>query len=288
MKTVILRADDICARTDLDALKRVYDPCWERGWPVCLAVIPHSAYQFSAEGIFPVEARSISEHTALVDFVADLAQAGLVEVLLHGWEHHWGELAGHNNVIRAQHAAPLQHPSIHEKLEAGLQVLREAWPNISVKVLVPPHDYLSREGLAAAKALGLQVCSTWAATHGGTGLAHWRGKLRHRMGWDFAPPQDSSWPTDITLLDFAGEAEGDWPETQQLLGLAARWSSPVVFVQHYWQLIDHKIVGERRASPLQSDMQKFQRWRDWLARMEQEDGIHFTRFCDLLGHHNHA
>lgn len=298
MKTIILRADDICAYTDLDALKRVYDPCWERGWPVCLSVIPRSAYQFSGKGIYPAEPHPITENSRLVNFIAVLERGGLVEVMMHGWEHHWGELVKPPHLLSPSPSQWDFLPSnsgrgdfIRQRLEFGLSLLHEAWPGIEIKVLVPPHDYLSHEGLAAAKALGLQVCSTWAATHGGKGWIHWQGKLRRRLGWDFAPPEDDLWPTDIMLLDFEGDGERDWPETRRLLQLGERWSSPVVFVQHYWQLETPispspfpQIQGQGEIN--QSD--KFRRWMDWLMLMEQEDGIHFTRFSDILGHHHHA
>lgn len=240
---LILRVDDIHAATEPADLIRLYGPVWARGGTVCFSVIPQAAYRFDAAGIAPTPPVDLRVNPALCDFLATQVRAGRAEIALHGWQHTPGELT-------TGRPAELQ-----ARLAAGWAALRSALPGVPVQVLVPPHDALSRAGLAAARALGLSVCSTWAATHGGTRLAHWVGRVRRWCGWPAAPARAGRWPTDITLLDFVGPAAADDPLTARWLRLAARWHSPLVLTQHYWRVQD---AGDLEL--------RWQRWLDkWVA-----------------------
>jgi hypothetical protein len=255
---VILRADDVHGATTPVDLRLAYGQCWEKGLPVCLAVIPRSAYRFGGMGIGLVPPIDIRDNPDLIRFVAKLCdhRPPLAEITLHGWQHRYGEMA-------EKSVEPIQ-----QRIEAGLAVLRDAWPDLPVRVLVPPHDYLSRAGLRAARQVGLMVCSTWAATRGGTRLAHWWGQFRRWRGRPFAPARRGLWATDVSPIDFDEERADDG--TERLLDLARRWGSPVVLVQHYWRLLDTESRPNARHA----------RWLDWLERMLSYSDVQFVRFSD--------
>jgi hypothetical protein len=252
MKRVILRIDDVCAYTDTADLQALYGPCWERGSPVCLAVIPHTAYRFGPDGPLPAQPADIRHNAELVEALGRHIRAGLVEIALHGWQHHYGEWA--------------LPGEIENRIVPGREVLEAAWPEMAVRVAVPPHDYLSPHGLRALRGLGLAVCSTWAATHGGTSAAHWRGRLRRLAGLPFARAAHSLWPTDVDLLDFAGPERDNWPITMRLLRLAERWETPVVFVQHPWCISNSRARSDR--------------WRRWLDQIASLPDVQFERFSN--------
>jgi predicted deacetylase len=239
----IVRIDDVYPGTAPEELQRLYEPCWEHGVPVCFSVVPSSG-----QG-------DVRDNVSLVAFLDRLWRAGVIEILLHGWRHERGELAGE--------AAD----TIRGRLEAGLSVLHEAWPDIEVRVLVPPHEHLSPAGLHAARQLNLDVCATWSATRGGTRWAHWWSRLRRWAGRPAAPSRRGLWPTDIGLLDFVGPARVDRPATERALRLGSRWRTPVVFVQHPWRLLESEDVQER--------------WLRWLAWMTARPDVQFVRFCDV-------
>lgn len=247
MKQAILRVDDICAATDVNDLLYLYDYCWNHQVPVCFSVIPFSAYRFTTEGSVPTELCDIRHNRELVIFLQKLQQARLVEITLHGWQHHYGELVQGKNIAAC--------------IQKGLDLLND-FSSEPVRVLVPPHDFLSSEGLAIAHSKKLTVCSTWAATHGGTRRAHWHGKWRRWRGRPFAPYANGCWPTDIETLD--------WVTSQRLMRLGSRWRSPVIFVQHYWQLL-------RRHEQL----------NQWLLNMTEVANVQFCRFADILSYHPH-
>ncbi len=246
MKRVILRVDDICAHTDPADLDTIYGPCWERGFPVCFSVIPQSAYRFEPGGPVSAPPTDIHENRALVEMLCDHVRAGRVEITLHGWQHHHGEWA--------------KCDGVEERIEAGRTLLQTLGP---VRVAVPPHDYLSPGGYRALRGAGLDICSSWAAAHGGTRPAYWWGRLRRWAGCPFAPARHNRWPTDVDVLDFAGPEGGDWPVTRRLLRLAEGWQTPVVFVQHPWRV-----------------QTRLDRWRRWLDQITALPDVQFERFSD--------
>jgi hypothetical protein len=258
MTQVILRVDDICATTRPADVATLYGPAWTRGVPLCCGVIPVAAYRFAPGGPLPDDPVDIRANPELVALLAAQQRAGLAAILLHGLHHHPGEWAT---------ASPA---TIADRVRAGRDVLRAAWPDAPLHVAVPPHDYLSPAGLHALRTAGWAVCSSWAAVHGGTRRAHWQGRLRRGRGLPFAPPADGRWPTDITLLDFAGPEAGDWPHTRRVLRLAARWACPVVFVQHPWRLLHADGTLNARGA----------RWRRWLDRLLDEPGVCVTQFSE--------
>ncbi len=260
MKRVILRADDVCATTDPAALLRVYGPCWERGLPIALAVIPNAAYRFTAGGPRPDGPRPVASNGALCALLHDLLRCEWAEILLHGWQHQPGEL------VEGTAA------EIGRRLDAGRAALHDALPKARVRVLVLPHDHGSAAVLAAARERGLEVCATWAATHGGGRLAHWWGRLRRAIGSPFAPPRAGRWPTDVALLDFTGRRDA-LPVTERLLRRAAHWQSPLILPQHYWRLLDAEGVPNVRHA----------RWLRWLETMDAREDVAFSRFCDFHG-----
>lgn len=297
---VILRADDICALTDPVQLDQVYGPLWERGLPVCLSVIPRSATRFTAHGPEAIAPTDLREAPALCAFLTELVRTGLAEIALHGYEHHYGELA---TGAQAQ---------IAERLTAGLELLREALPGVPTgsccRVLVPPHDHISPEGVRAARQLGLRLCSSWAACHGGTRLAHLWSRVRRRAGLSVAPLRGGCWATDCTVLDFEAPDPGD-PDprdpdsntptpasydpagrifgasdtkmpaattsaltTRKLATHFATPRTPFALTQHYWRLLDESGAPNARHA----------RWLQWLAEFVASSSptVEFVRYGD--------
>lgn len=258
MRQVILRADDISATTEVAELFRIYGPCWDRGYPVCFSVIPRSASRFPECGPELVSPTDLRENANLCAFLVELGNVGLVEIALHGWEHRYGELAGNSE------------SAICPRIAAGLEVLREALPGIPVRVLVPPHDHISPAGLRAARRHHLVLCSTWAACHGGTRLAHHWARIRRMMGMPTARSMRGDWCTDVAVLDFQGLESKDRSRTRQLLDRSARQHSPAVLTQHFWRLLD--VTGEPNAL--------HERWLRWLAWISDTDDVEFVRYGD--------
>lgn len=153
---LIIRDDDTSYFTRLAQLEQIYAPLWERGLPVCLAVIPaHYGNIQVAAGDTPFtdpniapqyqgqEKRfPITDNPALVDFLNDLARAGLVEICLHGYDHDWMEFRTEDADI------------IAERLQGGRALLAEAFPDVPVNTFIAPYDGISAVALEAVIAAG--------------------------------------------------------------------------------------------------------------------------------------
>lgn len=150
---VALRDDDTSYFTDPDRLQAVYGDVWHR-IPVGLAVVPHAAAfvdkaipekYWDAGRAFPLE-----ENAALVRALRDHVKAGRVTIAQHGFTH---EDFPDGHEFQAA-------PDIESRLARG-QAYLEGVLDTRIRVFVPPHNALSRRGLSAVSAAGLNLLGSF-------------------------------------------------------------------------------------------------------------------------------
>jgi hypothetical protein len=150
---VALRDDDTSYFTEPDRLEAVYHDVWDR-LPVCLAVIPRAAgfrdkaipeQYWHAGRAFPLE-----ENPALVDGLRALIAARRVTIAQHGYTHE--DFPGGYEFQAA--------PDIEQRLQAGRAYLDRTLQT-RVSLFVPPHNALSKRGLAAISAAGLNLLGSF-------------------------------------------------------------------------------------------------------------------------------
>jgi predicted deacetylase len=150
---VAIRDDDTCYFTPPDALERVYHDIWDRV-PVCLATVPFAvAYEragiprehWHSDAVFPLE-RNAALTTALKTLIA----RGRATIALHGYTHQ--DFPGGSEF----QAAPDPERRVHE----GAQYLRGTL-GAAISVFVPPHNALSKRGLAAVGGAGLNILGSF-------------------------------------------------------------------------------------------------------------------------------
>lgn len=150
---VALRDDDTCYFTSPETLERVYHDVWDR-LPVCLATVPF-AIGYQRPGIpeahwtsgvsFPIE-----QNTALVPFLKQQIAASRVSIALHGYTHQ-----DYPNGYEFQAA-----PDPERRVREGLAYLQSTL-GTSISVFVPPHNALSKRGLAAVSGAGLNLLGSF-------------------------------------------------------------------------------------------------------------------------------
>ena len=146
---VALRDDDTSYFTSPERLEAVYHDVWDR-LPVALAVVPHAmgfadkaipeAY-WQAGRAFPLE-----ENPAMVSRLRELAKAGRVTIAQHGFTH---EDFPDGHEFQAA-------PDLETRLARGRAYL-EQLIGVRIALFVPPHNALSKRGLAAVDEAGLHV-----------------------------------------------------------------------------------------------------------------------------------
>jgi predicted deacetylase len=150
---VALRDDDTSYFTEPGRLEAVYHDVWDR-IPVGLAVIPQAAgfvdkaipeKYWDAGRAFPLE-----ENAALVDGLRALIKDGRVTVAQHGFTH---EEYPDGHEFQAA-------PDIESRLARG-QASLERVLDTRIRVFVPPHNALSKRGLQAIDAAGLNLLGSF-------------------------------------------------------------------------------------------------------------------------------
>jgi uncharacterized protein DUF2334 len=150
---VAIRDDDTSYFTTPDALTSAYADLWDRA-PVCLAVVPF-AIGYEQRGIprehwhsgesFPLERNPV-----LVSFLRDLVRSRRATIALHGFTHQ-----DYPEGYEFQAA-----PDPEQRVLRGRAYL-ESLLDCRVSLFVPPHNALSKRGLAAVSAAGLNILGSF-------------------------------------------------------------------------------------------------------------------------------
>ena len=150
---VAIRDDDTSFFTDPDRLDAVYHDIWDRV-PVCLAVVPH-AMGFADRAIperywqshrpFPLE-----ENAPLVARLRALLADRRVTIAQHGFTHE--DFADGHEFQAA--------PDLESRLVRGQAYLEQVL-GTRIRIFVPPHNALSKRGLQAVSAAGLNLLGSF-------------------------------------------------------------------------------------------------------------------------------
>jgi hypothetical protein len=152
-----IRDDDACYFTAPEELERVYARVWDTA-PVCLATIPFAKgykspavpRQYWESG----EAFALERNRAIVEALRELVASRRVTIALHGFTHEdfpdgW-----------EFQAAPDPDRRMREGRAYLEQLLRTR-----ISVFVPPHNALSKAGIAAASREGLNLLGSFLSFH---------------------------------------------------------------------------------------------------------------------------
>lgn len=150
---VALRDDDTSFFTAPEQLDAVYHDVWDR-IPISLAVIPKAAgfrdkaipeKYWDAARAFPLD-----ENTALVQYLRGQVAAGRVTIAQHGYTHE--DFPGGYEFQAA--------PDLEQRLVSGRAYLT-ALLDTRIEIFVPPHNALSKRGLSAVGAEGLNLLGSF-------------------------------------------------------------------------------------------------------------------------------
>jgi predicted deacetylase len=150
---VAIRDDDACFFTDPASLERVYHDVWDRV-PICLATVPF-AIGYERRGIprehwHSGQAFPLAQNGSLVAAIRELIAKGRVTVALHGFTH--------EDFPDGPEFQAASDPE--RRVREGLLHLNETLAT-DVSVFVPPHNTLSKRGLAAVAAARLNILGSF-------------------------------------------------------------------------------------------------------------------------------
>jgi predicted deacetylase len=150
---VALRDDDTCYFTRPEELAQVYADVWDR-IPVCLATVPFAiGYEragIPAEHWHSGEAFALERNGALLSALAGLVRERRVTIALHGFTHE--DFPGGYEFQAA--------PDPERRVAEGSRYLTTV-TGAPIRIFVPPHNALSKRGLAAVSAAGLNLLGSF-------------------------------------------------------------------------------------------------------------------------------
>jgi predicted deacetylase len=185
-----IRDDDTSFFTTPDELERSYGEIMKLG-PVSLAIIPFCRAGTS-KGVPPQwrqhwSIHALHENGPLVDYLRQRISEGRLEPMLHGYHH--DEPDGVYEFERGQ--------NLVAKVAEGRQYLEQLL-GTTIRVFVPPHNTIGRQGLQALAKAGLHLAGT--------------GGLR--SGWALSSPY--TWATWLKLRVTTACLGGDTPHVLNL------------------------------------------------------------------------
>lgn len=167
-----LRDDDTSYFTSPARLQEVYRDVWDRV-PVCLATVPF-AIGYRRPGIPEEHWRSgqsfpLEKNASLVDELKRLVDGGRVTIALHGYTHQ-----DYPNGYEFQAA-----PDPERRVREGLAYLQRVL-DTKIRIFVPPHNALSKRGLAAVSAAGLNLLGSFLSFRPSMRPWEWRTLANYR------------------------------------------------------------------------------------------------------------
>ena len=150
---VAIRDDDACYFTPPESLVRVYHDVWDRV-PICLATVP-CAIGYERTGIprehwHSGEAFPLERNREITALLKELVVARRATIALHGFTHQ-----DFPDGFEFQAA-----PDPERRVKDGLTYLRTTL-DTDISIFVPPHNALSKRGLAAVGVAGLNILGSF-------------------------------------------------------------------------------------------------------------------------------
>ena len=150
--SLIIRDDDINYFTKKAELEILYNKLWDNGVKVCFSVIPmlnsntrpeekYTKMGFEFDPMIPKEFAgsgfySIEKNKNLCKFLNRKVDEDLVEISIHGLSH------GRNPVPEFECS---DREYLEKKLEKGIEIMKEVFPNAEIGCFVAPYGNISVE-----------------------------------------------------------------------------------------------------------------------------------------------
>ena len=228
-----IRDDDTNFFTSPEDLEEAYGKITQWG-PVSLAVVPFQ--KAGTSGAVPAKFRGrwtihpLHENRALVDYLRQGIDKGRFEIMLHGYYH--DEADG-----RVEFSAGRD---MFERVFSGRKYLEDLL-GASIRVFVPPHNSIDREGLRSVSGAGLHLAGAAGVRGGWSALSYktWSVWLRLRR-WRMAGGMGIPWILDLgDHREIAGNAitpRSHFQHNRNTFELARKLPGVFCGATHYWEL----------------------------------------------------
>jgi len=267
IKAFCIRDDDVSYWTTPTSLKSVYEPLWSKGIPVSLAVIPFAVKSYHQEdrSLFYQEIieKPIDENKPLVALLKVEIEKGLVEIMMHGYNHLYKVGINRKNDMLVpadkKHLNKIKTLPNNKKLywigeykwgtynELSYKTKQakeylESLFDTKVRVFVPPSNQLSSDGASAVIKAGMNISGIIGLTKDRplsySYVTNWIRRWSYRIIHGIPYPYLLKFDKHTELVAHAFTHLTDIKEFRKLIDHTPE-DAPFVLATHYWELLQY-------------------------------------------------
>jgi len=263
MKYLVIRDDDLSYWSRVEEIDLIYKPLFEKGIKVSFAVIPKAVRMYNA-GDFDLmyqdeySATFIGENVEIVKYIKNRIKEGLVEIMLHGYNHLYSLKVG-DMIYRAskenieylkQNGEKFEfigeyigdYETLFEKTKKGKEYLEDLF-EVKVKNFVPPSNQIDKEGVRAVYENNLNISGIMEKKFNREinfrSVAAYLKMARFKMKYpNLTYPYIIDYKTHKELAGYAFTPSTDWERYENQFLFCKEHNLPFQIATHYWELKD--------------------------------------------------
>ncbi len=261
MKRLIIRDDDLSFWSSVKEIDEIYAPLFKRGIKVSFAVIPFAVKMYNPgnfELMYQDENLStpIGENREVVEYIKEKIDEGLVEIMLHGYNHLYSLQVGdmiykatkenieylkkEGKSFRFIGEYMYDYDRLFEKTKRGKEYLEDLF-KVCVQNFVPPSNQISIEGVRAVYQNGLNISGIIEKKYNrelnlpGV-LAYSKVAFFKFFNKDITYPYILDYKTHKELAGYAFTPSTNWDRYLNQFNFCKKHNLPFQIATHYWEL----------------------------------------------------
>ncbi len=261
MKYLVIRDDDLSYWSEVKDIDFIYKPLFERGIKVSFAVIPKAVRMYNA-GNFDLmyqdeySATFIGENKDLVKYIKERIDEGLIEIMLHGYNHLYSLRVG-DMIYRAskenieylkQKGEEFEfigeyiddYETLFEKTKKGKEYLEDLF-KVKIKNFVPPSNQIDRDGVKAVYENNLNISGIMEKKFNREinliTIAIYLKIVMFKIKYpNLTYPYIMNYKTHKELAGYAFTPSTNWERYKNQLLFCKEHNLPFQIATHYWEL----------------------------------------------------
>lgn len=262
MRFLVIRDDDLSFWTSLDEIYSVHEHLFSRKIKVSFAVIPFAVKMFYL-GDFNSFYQDINnsmpldKNKDLVEYLKEKINLGLVEIMLHGYNHiyffRYGKDilpatfenlkpfrdSGRKVYFLGEYACQDYH-TLKAKTKEGKKYLEDIF-GIKIKNFVPPSNQISKEGIRAIIDNKLNLSGLIGKTYNRELTLRGLFSFIDRIFWkirykDITYPKVVNYGFHKELVGYTLSPSSDFKRIYKQLDFCSKNNYPFQIATHYWEL----------------------------------------------------
>jgi len=258
---LIIRDDDLSYWTKVEEIENIYKPLWNKKIKISFATIPFSVKMYNA-GDFSIfyqdtEEKALDENTELIEYMKEKIKNGLVEIMLHGYNHLYAfecdkeiKFATKENlkICRSKNKKIKflgeynyqDYKILDKKTKLGKEYLEDIF-KLKIKNFVPPSNQINKAGIKAIINNKLNLSGLIGSKYNRemtlkglfTFVDRILWKIKHK---NITYPKIADYGKHKELVGYALTPSTDLKKYYEQLEFCRKNNYPFQIATHYWEL----------------------------------------------------